>query len=169
MRASILIVEDHDTLRKALRQWLEVAFPCCYVLEAASGEEALPLVRARAPHVVIMDIGLPGMSGIEATRRIKSSLPATHVVVLTMYEDEASRAAAARAGASSYVVKRTMEIDLLPVVATLLPGQKEPETKNCERSTSSFPSKAALNTETAASHPGSHESPALGEPEELSG
>ena len=83
--------------------------------------------------MVIMDIGLPGMSGIEATRRIKSSLPATHVVILTMYEDEASRAAAARAGASAYVVKRTMEIDLLPVVATLLPGQKEPETKNCHR------------------------------------
>ncbi len=68
MSTTILIVEDHDAVRRSLRDWLEVEFPQCRVIEAASGEESIALIQTESPRLVIMDISLPGMSGIEATR-----------------------------------------------------------------------------------------------------
>ena len=116
----ILIVEDNDSVRKSLREWLEGAFPACEVVEAANGEEAINITHARAPRVVIMDISLPGMSGIEATRRIKGSIPTTQVVILTIHEEEAFRADAMAAGASAFVTKRVMRKELMPVLAAVL-------------------------------------------------
>ena len=120
MPATILIVEDHDAVRRSLRDWLEVEFPQCRVIEAASGEEAIALIRIESPRLVVMDISLPGMSGIEATRRIKAALPSTQVVMLTIHEDDAHRADAAAAGASAYVPKRVMQTELIPTLAALL-------------------------------------------------
>ena len=128
MQATILVVEDHDAVRRSLRDWLEVAFPGCRVVEAASGEEAIAIAQARSPRLVVMDIGLPGMNGIEATRRIKAVVPAAQVVILTIHEGEAYRADAAAAGASAYVPKRTMQTELLPTLAALLAAQEEAET-----------------------------------------
>ena len=73
MPETILIVEDHDDVRRALRDWLELEFPRCRVIEAASGEEAVALIRIESPCLVVMDIRLPGMNGIETTRQIKSA------------------------------------------------------------------------------------------------
>ncbi len=120
MSATILIVEDHDTVRRSLRDWLEVEFPQCRVIEAASGEEAIALIRTESPRLVVMDISLPGMSGIEATRQIKAALPSTQVVMLTIHEDDAHRADATTAGASAYVPKRVMQTELIPTLAALL-------------------------------------------------
>ncbi len=69
MPATILVVDDHEAVRWGLREWLEMAFPGCRVIEANSGEEAIVLTINESPRVVLMDINLPGMNGIEATRR----------------------------------------------------------------------------------------------------
>ena len=120
MAATILIVEDHDAVRKSLRDWLQVEFPQCRVIEAASGEEAIALTRVESPRLVVMDISLPGISGIEATRQIKAALPSAQVVMLTIHEDDAHRADATSAGASGYVPKRVMQTELIPTLAALL-------------------------------------------------
>jgi DNA-binding NarL/FixJ family response regulator len=116
----ILIVDDHERMRSLLREWLEIVFPGCTVIEAVSGEEAVVLAKAQLPNLVIMDISLPQMSGIEATRLIRETVPASNVVMLTMYEDEAHRADAFSAGASDYVPKRLMQVALLPTLTSLL-------------------------------------------------
>jgi DNA-binding NarL/FixJ family response regulator len=127
MNHNILIVEDHTGVRQSLREWLELSFPHYQLLEAASGEEAVAMAQAINPRLVIMDIGLPGINGIEATQGIKAAVPATQVVMLTIYDDEAHRADAAAAGASAYVPKRKVQTELLPVVTRLLSEDMETE------------------------------------------
>jgi DNA-binding NarL/FixJ family response regulator len=126
MSSTILIVEDHEAVRSSLRDWLKGVFPQCDVVEAASGEEAIAIARVRLPRVVVMDIGLPRMNGIEATRQIKATVPAVQVVVLTIHEEEAYRADAVTAGAAAYVPKRVMQTELVPTLATLLSNKKKP-------------------------------------------
>jgi DNA-binding NarL/FixJ family response regulator len=131
MPDTILIVEDHDAVRRSLRDWLEVEFRQCRVIEAASGEEAIALIRIESPRLVVMDITLPGMSGIEATRQIKATLPSAQIVMLTVYEGDTYRADAASVGASAYVPKRVMQSRLVPTLAALLANDHdEKETKN---------------------------------------
>ena len=120
MPVTILIVEDHEAVRRSLRDWLEVEYPQCRVIEASSGEEAIALIPVESPRLVVMDISLPGMSGIEATRQIKAVLPSSQVVMLTIYEADTYRADAAAAGASAYVPKRAMQTELIPILAALL-------------------------------------------------
>lgn len=110
-------------MRKSLREWLEEAFPKYQFIEAASGEEAIDIVQAKSPCAVIMDISLPGMSGIEATRHIKSTVPTTQVVILTIHEENAFRADAKTAGASAFVIKRVMRKELVPTLAAILTAE----------------------------------------------
>jgi len=87
----ILIVEDHKRVRELLRQWIEAVFPICKVLEASSGEEAVEVSRINKPQVILMDIDLPKMNGIEATKIIKSEQPEAKILVLTMHEGDEYR------------------------------------------------------------------------------
>jgi DNA-binding NarL/FixJ family response regulator len=125
MPATILIVEDHDAVRRSLRDWLQVEFPQCRVIEAASGEEAMALIRTESPRLVVMDITLPGMNGIEATRQIKASLPSVQIVMLTIHEDDTYRTDATAAGASAYVPKRVMQTELVLTLAALLANDQD--------------------------------------------
>lgn len=120
MCKSILIVEDHPAVRHSLRSWLSSVLPQHEFLEACSGEEALDRVAERLPSVVLMDIGLPGMSGIEATRRIRSLAPGVKIVVVSMHDSDAHRNDAEAAGASAYVAKGRMGYELLPALAKIL-------------------------------------------------
>lgn len=120
MTATILIVEDHDTVREALRDWVKVEFPQCRVIEAATGEEAIALTRIESPCLIVMDIRLPGINGIETTRRIKAALPCAQIVMLTILEGNSYRAEATSAGASAYVQKQRMHSELVPTMAGLL-------------------------------------------------
>ena len=120
MSPHILIVEDHQGVRQSLREWLELSCPNYQLMEATSGEAGVTLAQAMSPCLVIMDIGLPGMNGIEAAQSIKAALPATQVVMLTMFDDEAHRADAVAAGVSAYVPKRKVQTELLPVLTGLL-------------------------------------------------
>lgn len=137
MNPTILIVEDHDAVRASLRDWLSVAFPRCEFLEARSGEEALVQVAAQPFDIVLMDIGLPQMNGIEATRQIKATAPQTRVVMLTIYEEQAFQADAAAVGASAYVAKRKMGTELVPVLTALLAGDGNSGTPGGKRSAGS--------------------------------
>jgi DNA-binding NarL/FixJ family response regulator len=103
-----------------LRDWLAVEFPQCRVIEAASGEQALALIQIESPRLVIMDISLPGMSGIEATRQIRATLPSVQIVMLAIHNGAAYRADAAAAGASAFVPKCAMQTELIPTLAALL-------------------------------------------------
>ena len=122
-RPAILLVEDSDTLRTSLVDWLEFRFPDCRIRTAQSGEAALEQVRTLCPEVVLMDIDLPGLDGIEATRRIKSQLPLTAVVMLTMHDTPYHRLAAARAGAAAFVPKDKIDQRLHLVLGKLLRGR----------------------------------------------
>ena len=116
----ILIVEDSDSVRRSLREWLEGAFPAYEVIETDTGEKALTITQARAPRIVIMDISLPGISGIEAMKQIKATTSTTQVVVLTVHEEKTFRDDAIAAGASAFVTKRMMQKELLPTLMAIL-------------------------------------------------
>ena len=120
MSKTMLIVDDHDSVRQALSRWLGTVFHDCTVLTAASGEEALGIVRDRSPQVIVMDFGLPGMNGAETTRRIKEIAPAARVVILTIHDSAAYRADADSAGANAYVLKEEMQTQLVPTLEGFL-------------------------------------------------
>ena len=87
-RVSILIVDDHEVVRNGIRSYLETQTQFHVVGEAASGEEALKLVSEYIPDIVLLDLIMPGMDGVETTRRIKQISPRTQVVVLTSYHED---------------------------------------------------------------------------------
>jgi CheY-like chemotaxis protein len=125
MSASILIVEDHRKVRRALRKLLEVKFSKYQVVEANSGEEAVAFTLAKDPQLIIMDITLPGMSGIEATRKIRASASAPPVVIFTIHEDEIYRQEAEAAGAIAYVTKQSLKNDLLTQLSSFLTSDED--------------------------------------------
>jgi DNA-binding NarL/FixJ family response regulator len=122
MPLRILIVDDHGLLRAGLRAILEDEADFEVVGEAGDGDEALELARAATPNLVLMDLGLPGMGGIEATRRMKAMHPGINVLILTVYEDESFLREAIKAGASGYVIKRAAEEDLIRAIHAVQRG-----------------------------------------------
>jgi NarL family two-component system response regulator LiaR len=102
---TILIVDDHEVVRKGVRGYLDSLPEFEVVGEAYSGEEALDLVKLHIPDVVLMDLILPGMDGVETTRIVKNISPRTQVVVLTSYHDDTLIFPALKAGAISYILK----------------------------------------------------------------
>ena len=118
--SSILIVEDHDELRETLLEWLKSSFCDCSFLVAGSGEKATELAEAHHPAIVIMDIQLPGINGIEAIRRIKKISPQAQAVVLTVMKDSAYKEEAMAAGACACINKQHMHAELIPALTNLL-------------------------------------------------
>ena len=118
---TILIVENHKTVRNSLKDWLGAIFQDCRFLEAESGEKAIELACAEEPNIILMDIGLPGINGIEATHRIKTVLPRTKVIMLSVYESSHYMTEAAKAGADAYVNKREMGRRLVDTIRKFLP------------------------------------------------
>jgi NarL family two-component system response regulator YdfI len=103
----ILIADDHLVVREGLRTILEVAEDLVPVGEAADGAEAVRLVGELAPDVVLMDLRMPGVDGIEAIRQIKAGYPGVEIVILTTYDDDAYIVQGLRAGARGYLLKDT--------------------------------------------------------------
>src|SRR5918994_5607114 len=101
----VLIADDHPLFREGMRGRLDRVTDIEVVGEAASGDEAVEMARRLEPDVILMDIKMPGMNGIEATREILRSIPRVGVLVLTMFEDDDSVFAAMRAGAKGYPLK----------------------------------------------------------------
>jgi len=109
---SILIVDDHEVVRNGIRAYLETLPKFNVVGEAASGEEAIRMAGELIPDVVLMDLVMPGMDGIETTREVKKISPRTQIVVLTSYHEDEQIFPALKAGAISYVLK-DMKMDKL--------------------------------------------------------
>jgi DNA-binding NarL/FixJ family response regulator len=101
----VVICDDHSVYRRGLKDLFDEVDGIVVVGEAADGESAVEVARETTPDVVVMDLHLPGISGVEATSRLLAELPETGVLVLTMFEDDTSLLAALRAGARGYVVK----------------------------------------------------------------
>src|SRR5258706_466694 len=119
-RPSILVVEDFPLLRASVVQWLQMRFPECLVHGVGSAEEALVHAGASRTDIVLMDIDLPGMNGLEAVAQMKALSPETAVVMLTMHDTPGHRHAATSAGAVGYVAKIDMEDHLGPLIEALL-------------------------------------------------
>lgn len=117
---TIMIVDDHVNLRRLLHEWLSDELPGCSFVEMRTANEALTYCRQESPHVIIMDIDMPGINGIDATSRVKSILPDTKVVILTVHDNGLYKEAAMKAGATAFVNKRRLYDDLVPVLSDLV-------------------------------------------------
>jgi len=118
----ILIVDDYPVIREGLRTMLSTYQTVEVVGEAADGAQAVAMVAEKKPDVVLMDIRMPNMDGIEATRRIKDKHPSISVIVLTIYDNDAYVIDAVRAGASGYLLKDTSRELLLHTIRTVSSG-----------------------------------------------
>lgn len=105
----ILLVEDNPFYRESLKQGLFAHFPSIIVEEAITGEEALKKVNGNPPQLIFMDIRLPGMNGLQATRKIKAAFPDIRIVILTGYDLPEYRKAALQYGAEQFFVKESIK------------------------------------------------------------
>lgn len=119
----ILIADDHTLFRDGLRSLFASVAETEVVGEAAGGEEAIALAESLQPDVVLMDIQMPGLNGIEAARRITRTSPHVGVVMVTMFEDDESVFAAMRAGARGYVLKGAEQEEMLRAVRAAARGE----------------------------------------------
>lgn len=119
----LLLVDDHEVVRSGLRMLLENEADLVIVGEASTGGGALEMVEALAPDVVIMDITLPDISGIDATRRIKEAHPDVAIVALTIHEDQQYFFEMLQAGACGYVPKRAAPDDLITAIRAAHRGE----------------------------------------------
>lgn len=122
-RIRVLIADDHPLFRDGLRAMLESEPDIELVGEAATGLEAVALAGRLLPDVALMDIQMPDLDGIEATRRVIAESPKTRVLVVTMFEDDDSVLAAMRAGARGYVVKGMRSADAIRAIRAVAEGE----------------------------------------------
>jgi two-component system, NarL family, response regulator NreC len=122
-KIKLILADDHAVVRSGLRMLLEAQPDMEILAEAESGEQAVHLVRELRPDIILMDIQMPDVNGIEATRRIQELAPATAVLALTMHEDDQYFFEMLHAGASGYVPKRAAPEDLLTAIRTVSRGE----------------------------------------------
>src|SRR5437868_2371196 len=112
----VVIVEDHKTTREALERIINLSSDCRCIGACDTAEEALRAIPGYDPEVVLMDIQLPKMSGVECVAKLKELLPGTQVIMVTVYEDPENIFRALRAGASGYVLKRSSAETILGAI-----------------------------------------------------
>ena len=122
-RISVLLVDDHSLVRRGFRRMLEDEADIRVVGEASDGEEAVKLARSLKPQVIVMDCALPGMNGLQATRKILQLLPETLILMLSMHTEETWVRQAIDAGARGYVLKNAMDLELSSAIRRLVKGE----------------------------------------------
>jgi len=122
-KTTVLLVDDHALFREGLAALLSTQEGIEIVGEAASGEEALEKARELLPDVILMDILMPGMGGLDATRKIKEEMPHTRIVMLTVSEEEEDLFEAIKAGAEGYLLKTVKSRDLIDMLLGVLRGE----------------------------------------------
>ena len=123
MKTKVLIADDHAMVRQGIASFLQMSEECEVVGEAADGVEAIDAVKRTKPDVVLMDISMPRLGGLEATLEIKKSYPAVKVLVLTQYEDTVYIRRFFKAGASGYLPKKAVGEDLLIAIRAINEGK----------------------------------------------
>ena len=121
-KIKIIIADDHILIRKAIKSLLQNVEDFVIVGEAENGEEAINRVNELAPDIVIMDISMPGLNGIEATKIISQKYPSTKVLALTIHEDKEYLFEILKEGASGCLVKNTTRLELINAIRTILMG-----------------------------------------------
>jgi DNA-binding NarL/FixJ family response regulator len=121
-RLRILLADDHATVRQGLKLLIDAQPDMAVVGEATDGQATLPQAKALAPDVVVMDISMPGMNGVIATRMLKQVLPEVAIVALTRHDDESYLEGVLRAGASGYVLKQSAPVEFLRAIRAVAAG-----------------------------------------------
>src|SRR5947209_13692600 len=119
----ILLADDHTVVRDGLRALLEKQSDFVVVAEAADGRDSVRLAEEQSPDVVVMDIAMPNMNGIEATRRILAANPRTAVVILSMHQDESYVLRSLKAGAKGYLLKDSLRSDVIDAIRSVAQGR----------------------------------------------
>ena len=145
----IAIVEDNKTIRESLMEFVQADPECCCVCACATAEEALEIIPRHQPEIVLMDIQLPKLSGIECTAQLKRLLPSLHIIMVTVYEDTERIFRALRAGACGYLLKRCTPEELISAVREVRQGGAPMSREIARKVIASFrePLKAAAEVE----------------------
>ncbi len=122
-KISVLLVDDHSLVRRGFRRMLEDEEDIHVVGEASDGEEAVKLASSLKPRVIVMDCALPGISGLQATRKILQHAPETLILMLSMHAEETWVKQAMDAGARGYVLKNAMDLELGSAIRRMLKGE----------------------------------------------
>jgi len=120
---TVMIVDDHEMVREGAKGYLEAQPEIAVVAEAESGEEAVRLAREYIPDVVLMDLVMPGMDGVEATRKVKDVSPRTQIIILTSFHEDEHIFPALQAGAISYLLKDVKAIELVEAILRASKGE----------------------------------------------
>jgi two-component system, NarL family, response regulator NreC len=120
----VLLADDHGIVRRGLRTLLQTSPGVSVVGEASDGMEALRLCEQQRPDVLIVDVGMPALNGIEVARRALHAMPGLRVVILSMHADESYVIRALNAGASAYLLKEATDEDLLPALKAVMEGRR---------------------------------------------
>lgn len=123
MPIRILLADDHAVVRDGVRALLEKQVDMAVVAEAGDGREAVRLAEEQCPDVVVMDIGMPHMNGIEATRRILTARPRTAVVILSMHQDEGYVLRSLKCGAKGYLLKDALRSEIVDAIRAVAVGR----------------------------------------------
>ena len=118
----IAIVEDNKVIRESLMEFVQADPECCCVCACATAEEALKVIPKHLPEIVLMDIQLPGVSGIECTVQLKQLLPSVQIIMVTVYEDTERIFKALRVGACGYLLKRCTPEELMAAIREVRQG-----------------------------------------------
>jgi DNA-binding NarL/FixJ family response regulator len=118
----VLLADDHTIFREGLKSLLEAECDISVIGEAATGRETVELAVRSKPDIIVMDIGMPEGTGIDATHRIRKSLPSCRVIVLSMYDDRTHVRLAVDAGVRGYLIKQTAAVDLIKAIHEVARG-----------------------------------------------
>jgi len=123
-KLTVLLVDDHALVRRGFRRILEDDAEIEVIGEASDGEEAVRLAAKERPHVIVMDCAMPGMNGLEATRRILEARPDAAILMLSMHSEDTLVKQALDAGARGYILKNALDLDLANAVKRVAKGEK---------------------------------------------
>ncbi len=123
IKISVLLVDDHSLVRRGFRRILEDAPDITVVGEASDGAEAIRLAAQLRPRLIVMDCALPGMSGLDATRRILQKLPETAILMLSMHSEDTWVQQALDAGARGYILKSAVDLELVTAIRRVVEGE----------------------------------------------
>jgi DNA-binding NarL/FixJ family response regulator len=123
MSLRVLIVDDHPLMRAGIRTLLEKTIHNVEIVEAVNGLEALELAAQTTPDIVLMDISMPGLNGVEAARRLTSIVPGCKVVMLSMHQDEQRVVESIRAGAAGYLMKDVAVAEVASAIGSVMRGE----------------------------------------------